>query len=144
MRRGNNQPPLTESVTIKPDHGPTNAKVAAEFYHQAKLLGKFRVDLKVWWPSPVHRSKSMRADCVCSTFAGTAFLFVECKGNSNYKHNPHCRRSRAYDSTNLDWIYCLGMIGVPDAITIASQAFDSFCAEQHRLEEQRAFPYPPT
>jgi hypothetical protein len=95
--------------------GLDEANVAAEFYHQCRLIG-LRVYLEVPAFSPVHRSRSFKVDCIVRDGKdGDVLCAIEFKA-ANARPSGEGRQSSAYASLGLPWRYCIGQKQVRETI----------------------------
>ena len=101
-------------MKIEDIDGLAEANVAAEFYHQCRLLG-LRCYLEVPAYSSAHtRSNRFRIDCLV-THNNEALCAIEFK-TSGSTPGRFSRQARAYDGLGIPWTYCIGQEQVIDTI----------------------------
>jgi hypothetical protein len=93
--------------------GLDEANVAAEFYHQCKLIG-LAAFLEVPARSPVHRSGLFKVDCIVRS-GSRVLCAIEFKA-ANASPSGEGRQASAYKSLGLPWRYCIGQSQVPATI----------------------------
>lgn len=92
----------------------TEADVAGEFYHQAKLRG-WTPEMEVKLSSRHHRSGYMRADCVLYV-DGERICAVEFKRHGHKEPSKESRQGKAYSELKIPFVFCIGRDGVKEAI----------------------------
>jgi hypothetical protein len=100
-------------IELPPGSGTAEANVGAEFYHQCRLRG-LRAVLEVKAPSPIHRSKTFRIDCV--VMDEHPICAVEFKTSGSATPRTGTRQANAYNSLAIPWRHCAGIEQIPDVI----------------------------